>query len=55
MSQNHPKITSLITSLTNKPHPQPKNFLLMQTRRLADPFEPLNSSLVLPAEKLWRW
>jgi len=27
----------------------------VQTRRLADPFEGLNSSLVQSAEELWRW
>jgi len=27
----------------------------MQTKRLANPFEPFNSSLAQSAEKLWRW
>jgi len=27
----------------------------VQTRRLADPFEPLNSSLAQSAKELWRW
>jgi len=27
----------------------------VQSTRLADPFEPLNSSLVQSAEELWRW
>jgi len=27
----------------------------VQTRRLANPFQPLNSSLVQTAEELWRW
>jgi len=27
----------------------------VQTRRLADPFEGLNSSLAQSAEELWRW
>jgi len=54
-SQNDPKTTSLMTSLTKNPHPSTKNFFQVQTRRLADPFEPLNSSLAQSAEKLWRW
>jgi len=36
-------------------NPQPKNFFRMQTRRLADSFEPLNSFLVQSVEELWRW
>jgi len=55
MSQNDPKTTSLMTSVTKNPHPQPKNFFQVQSTRLADPFEPLNSSLVQSAEELWRW
>jgi len=35
--------------------PQPKKFFRVQTRRLADPFEPLNSSLAQSAEELWHW
>jgi len=35
-----------MTSVTKNPHPQPKNFFCVQSTRLADPFEPLNSSLV---------
>jgi len=27
----------------------------VQTRRLTDPFEPLNSSLAQAAEELWHW
>jgi len=27
----------------------------VQTRRLTNPFEPLNSSLAQSAEELWRW
>jgi len=34
-----------MTSLTKKPHPQAKIFFRVQSTRLADPFEPLNSSL----------
>jgi len=32
-----------------------KNFFRVQSTRLADPFEPLNSSLVQSAEELGRW
>jgi len=35
--------------------PQPKIFFRVQSTRLADPFEPLNSSLVQSAEELGRW
>jgi len=34
---------------------QPKIFFRVQCTRLADPFEPLNSSLAQSAEELWRW
>jgi len=44
-----------MTSVTNNRTPQPKNFLRVQSTRLADPFEPLNSSLVQLAEELGRW
>jgi len=37
-------------SVTNNPHPQPKIFFQMQSTRLADPFEPLNSFLAQSAE-----
>jgi len=30
-------------------------FFRVQSRRQADPFEPLNSSLTQSAEELWRW
>jgi len=55
MSQNGPKTTSLMTSLTKKSQTQPKNFFRVQTRRLADPFKPLNISLAQSAEELWHW
>jgi len=55
MSQNDPKTTSLMTSVTKNPHPQPKNFFRVQSTRLANPFEPLNSSLAQSAEELGRW
>jgi len=35
--------------------PQPKKFISRQSIRLADPFEPLNSSLVQSAEELGHW
>jgi len=55
MSQNDPKTTSLMTSVTNNPHPQTKKFFRVQSTRLADPFEPLTSSLAQSAEELGRW
>jgi len=55
MSQNYPKTTSLMASFTKNPQPRnQKVFFRVQTRRLADPFEPLNSSLAQSAEELWR-
>jgi len=36
-------------------NPQQINFFRVQTRRLADPFERLNSSLVQSVEELWHW
>jgi len=45
MSQNDPKTTSLMTPFTKTPQPPTKIFFRVQTRRLADPYEPLNSSL----------
>jgi len=55
MSQNDPKTTLLMTSVANNPNPQPKNFFRVQSTRLADPFEVLNSSLAQSAEELVRW
>jgi len=55
MSQNDTKTTSLITSLTKNPLPQTKFFFRVQSRRLADPFEPLSSSLAQTVEELGRW
>jgi len=34
---------------------QPKIFSRVDSRRLSDPFEPLNSSLAQSAEELWLW
>ena len=42
-------------SLTKNPQPSTKNFFRVQSRRLADLFEPLNSSLAQSAEELGRW
>ena len=58
MSQNGPKTTSHMMSLTKHlqpPGPNQKMFFRVQTRRLADPFEPLNSSLAQTAEELGCW
>jgi len=55
MSQNDPKTTSFMTSLTKKSAPQPKYFFRVQSTRLADPFELLNSSLAQLVEELRRW
>jgi len=44
-----------MTSVTKNPHPPTKNFFQVQSTRLADPFEPLNSSLAQSAEELGRW
>jgi len=35
--------------------PQATNFFRVQSTRLADPFEPLNSSLAQSVEELRRW
>jgi len=43
-----------MTSLTKSPQP-PQIFFLVQTRRLADLFESLNSFLAQLAEELWGW
>jgi len=42
-------------SLTKNPQSQQKKCFRVQTGRLADPFEPLKSSLAQSAEELWRW
>ena len=44
-----------MTSLTKNPHSPGKNFFRVQSTRLADPFEPLNSSLAQSTEELGRW
>ena len=45
-----------MTSLTkNMQPPNQKLFFRVQSTRLADPFEPLNSSLAQSAEELGRW
>jgi len=55
MSQNDPKTTLLMTSVTKNPHPQPKIFFRVQSTRLADLFEPLNSFLAQSMEELESW
>jgi len=55
MSQNGPKTTSLMTSLTKNLQPSTKNFFQVQTGRLAKSFESLNSCLVQSAEELWHF
>jgi len=55
MSQNGAMTISLMTSLTKNPQPQPKKYFQVQTRRLADPFEHLNSSIAQSAQELWHW
>jgi len=50
-----PTLLHLWCHSQNIHNPQPKNFFRVQSRRLADPFEPLNSSLAQSAEELWRW
>jgi len=50
-----PKSPPLMTSLTKNLHPQAKTFCRVQSNRLADPFEPLNSSLAQSAEELGHW
>ena len=52
MSQNDPKTTSLMTSVTKNPHPPTKKFFRVQSIRLANPFESLNSSLAQSVEEL---
>jgi len=49
------KLLHLRHHLQKMSNTQPKNFFQVQARRLADPFEPLNSSLVQSAEELWCW
>jgi len=42
-------------SVTKNPQPEPKIFFRVQSRRLTDPFEPLNSSPAQSAEELGHW
>jgi len=44
-----------MTSVTNNPHPPTKIFFQVQSTRLANPFELLNSSLAQLAEELGCW
>jgi len=54
MGQNGQKPTSLMTSLKKKKKPKPKIFSL-ETQRLAQSFEGLNSSLAQSLEELCSW
>jgi len=54
MSQNGPKATSLMASVTKNPQPPTKIFFEYRLEELSDPFEGLNSSLAQSAEELWR-
>ena len=44
-----------MTSVTKNLHSLGKNFFRVQSIRLADPFELLNSSLAQSVEELGRW
>jgi len=55
MSQNGQKRTSLMTALTKKWNTKPKNFFLLQTRRLAESFKGSNSSLAQSTVELCSW
>jgi len=55
MSQNDPKATSLMTSVTKNLQPPTRKFFKVQSTRLADPFKPLNSSQAQSTEELGRW
>ena len=50
-----PKLLHLWRQSQKICNPQPKNFFQVQSTRLADPFEPLNSSLAQSAEDLGCW
>jgi len=52
MTQNY--FTYDVSHKTSAP-PNQKMFFRVQSIRLADRFEPLNSSLVQSAGELWRW
>jgi len=54
MSKNGKKTTSLMMPLTKKQNLNPKNFLPLQTQRIAKSFKGLNSSLAQLAEELCR-
>jgi len=54
MSQNGLKHYFIYDVTQKICNPQPK-FFRVQTRRQADAFEPLNSSLEQSAEELWCW
>jgi len=49
------KLLNLCRQSQKNLHPQPKKFFRVQSTRLADTFEPLNSSLAQSAEELGHW
>jgi len=56
MCQKYPKNYNTYDVIHKKSvTPNQKNFFRVQTRRLAESFEGLNSSLAQLAEELWRW
>jgi len=50
-----PKLLHLWCHSQKIHNPLPQNFFWVQSTRLANPFEPLNSSLAQSVEELWRW
>jgi len=50
-----PKLLHLWCQPKKSSPPNQKNFFRVQSTRLADPFEHLNSSLVQSADELGRW
>jgi len=50
-----PKLFHLWRQSQKIPTPQPQNFFRDQSTRVADPFQPLNSSLAQSAEELGHW
>jgi len=44
-----------MTSLKKSATPTKNLFFQVQTKRLGDPFKPLNSSLAQSTEELWHW
>jgi len=55
MSQNDPKLLHLSCQSQKSATPNQNNFFQVQSTRLANPFEPLNSSIAQSAKELERW